>query len=56
MSNCQGCLSARWDEPGSRCGYLIELAACGTAERAISYRYMTSQAWWSPVLHIQTAS
>ncbi len=36
--------------------YLIELAACGTAERAISYRYMMSQAWWSPVLHIQTAS
>ena len=35
--------------------YLIELAARGTAERANSYRYVTSQAWWSPVPHIQTA-
>ena len=36
--------------------YLIELGACCTAERAISNRYITSQAWRSPVLHIQTAS
>lgn len=46
--------AVRCDENVRR--YLIEFAARGTAERAISYRYITSQAWWSPVLHIQTAS
>src|SRR4029078_2998826 len=36
-------------------GWSAELSL-GTAERANSNRYMTSQAWRSPVLHSQTAS